>query len=233
MHIPKDLVAASAVPLVLGILAESQSYGYAIVKRVAELSDGQLQWTDGMLYPLLHRLEKLDLVSSQWSQSDAGRRRKYYQITPKGRDALMQHQVQWEVVSSALREVWGGGPGPVTGRVPRVPGSGSAGGVGIGRGLAVGSVPGSVAGRSGAGRRHVGDGVGLPGQTNAVTGPHMPGGAGGEADPDGPVGPSVREGAVAPVGPTSGRFPRVSGSSRRPGVVMPQRGGRGQEQTGR
>lgn len=120
MHIPKDLVAASAVPLVLGILAESESYGYAIVKRVAELSDGQLQWTDGMLYPLLHRLEKLDLVHSQWGQSDAGRRRKYYRITPKGRDTLMQHQVQWEAVNSALRGVWGGGSS--TGRVPRVSG---------------------------------------------------------------------------------------------------------------
>ena len=56
MHIDKDLVAASATPLVLAILAESESYGYAILKRVRALSGGELEWTDGMLYPLLHRL---------------------------------------------------------------------------------------------------------------------------------------------------------------------------------
>ena len=56
MQIDKDLVAASATPLVLAILAEGESYGYAILKRVRELSDGELEWTDGMLYPLLHRL---------------------------------------------------------------------------------------------------------------------------------------------------------------------------------
>ena len=57
MRIDKDLVAASATPLVLAILAEGESYGYAILKRVRELSGGELEWTDGMLYPLLHRLE--------------------------------------------------------------------------------------------------------------------------------------------------------------------------------
>ena len=58
MNIDKDLVAASATPLVLAILGEGESYGYAIVKRVVALSGGELQWTDGMLYPLLHRLER-------------------------------------------------------------------------------------------------------------------------------------------------------------------------------
>ena len=56
MRIDKDLVAASATPLVLAILADGESYGYAILKRVRELSGGELEWTDGMLYPLLHRL---------------------------------------------------------------------------------------------------------------------------------------------------------------------------------
>ena len=60
MNIDKDLVAAMATPLVLAILLEGPSYGYAILKRVRELSDGDLEWTDGMLYPLLHRLERLE-----------------------------------------------------------------------------------------------------------------------------------------------------------------------------
>ena len=63
MEMSKDLVAASATPLVLAILAEGDSYGYAIIKRVTELSGGHLQWTDGMLYPVLHRLERQGQVA--------------------------------------------------------------------------------------------------------------------------------------------------------------------------
>ncbi len=70
MAIYKDLVAASATPLILSILAEGESYGYAISKRVRELSAGQMQWTDGMLYPVLHRLEKQKLIESTWRSAE-------------------------------------------------------------------------------------------------------------------------------------------------------------------
>ncbi|MFI6574818.1 PadR family transcriptional regulator [Nocardiopsis sp. NPDC050513] len=106
MHIDKDLVAASATPLVLGILAEGESYGYAIVKRVNELSGGQMQWTDGMLYPLLHRLERNGYVQASWGTSDAGRRRKHYAITQAGLETLAERQKQWSVVADALKQVW-------------------------------------------------------------------------------------------------------------------------------
>ncbi|WP_017599598.1 PadR family transcriptional regulator [Nocardiopsis lucentensis] len=119
MHIDKDLVAASATPLVLGILAEGESYGYAIVKRVNELSGGQMQWTDGMLYPLLHRLERNGYVRASWGKSDAGRRRKHYAITEAGLETLAERQKQWSVVADALRQVWQAAshppfPGPAT-----------------------------------------------------------------------------------------------------------------------
>ena len=84
MDLSKDLVAASATPLVLGILAEGDSYGYAIIKRVTELSGGHLHWTDGMLYPVLHRLERQGLIASNWVASETGRKRKYYRITKEG-----------------------------------------------------------------------------------------------------------------------------------------------------
>jgi PadR family transcriptional regulator, regulatory protein PadR len=102
----KDLVAASATPLVLGILAEGESYGYAILKRVTELSGGRMQWTDGMLYPLLHRLERLGLVVATWGTSEAGRRRKHYALTPAGHEALAERRQQWAVVADVLQQVW-------------------------------------------------------------------------------------------------------------------------------
>jgi PadR family transcriptional regulator PadR len=101
--IGKDLVAASATPLVLAILSEGESYGYAIIKRVDGLSGGQLRWTDGMLYPVLHRLERNGLVKARWGQSESGRRRNYYRLTDQGSEELANQQRQWQVVNKTLR----------------------------------------------------------------------------------------------------------------------------------
>lgn len=106
MNIGKDLVAASATPFVLAILAEGDSYGYAIIRRVAELSGGELQWTDGMLYPVLHRLERFGYVEAHWATAETGRRRRYYRITGDGRAHLAAQRRQWQVVDSALKGIW-------------------------------------------------------------------------------------------------------------------------------
>jgi len=103
MNIGKDLVAASATPLVLAILSEGESYGYAILKRVDELSGGELQWTDGMLYPVLHRLERNGYVEATWGKAETGRRRKYYRLTDLGSEELASQRRQWHVVNAALR----------------------------------------------------------------------------------------------------------------------------------
>jgi PadR family transcriptional regulator, regulatory protein PadR len=106
VEINKDLTAASSTPLVLAILAERDSYGYAILQRVRELSGGQMEWTDGMLYPVLHRLERLGYVASRWEVAENGRRRKYYGITPRGRDRLADERRQWQLVDAVLEGVW-------------------------------------------------------------------------------------------------------------------------------
>ena len=103
MNIGKDLVAASATPLVLAILREGESYGYAILKRVDELSGGEMQWTDGMLYPVLHRLERNGYVKATWGKAESGRRRKYYRLTEEGSEELASQERQWQVVNAALR----------------------------------------------------------------------------------------------------------------------------------
>jgi PadR family transcriptional regulator PadR len=114
VHINKDLVAASATPLVLAILAEGENYGYAILKRVRQLSGGELEWTDGMLYPLLHRLRRLGYVTTEWRTPPEGRRRRYYALTDDGRAALAEQQQQWVTVTRALGDVWRGSGGRPT-----------------------------------------------------------------------------------------------------------------------
>lgn len=123
MEINKDLIAASSTPIVLAILAEGDSYGYAILQRVRELSGGHLEWTDGMLYPVLHRLSRLGLVESRWEVAESGRRRKYYRITPDGQDQLAEQRRQWQAVDSTLRGIWHAlsiAPGQLSGSIPLV-----------------------------------------------------------------------------------------------------------------
>jgi DNA-binding PadR family transcriptional regulator len=100
--VSKELVAASSRPIILSILAKGESYGYEIIQRVRVLSDEKLQWTDGMLYPILHRLEDAGLVRSRWGRSDSGRRRRYYSITASGKRALAAELRDWTVVNSAV-----------------------------------------------------------------------------------------------------------------------------------
>ena len=106
MSINKDLVAASSIPLVLAILAEGDSYGYAILQRVRDLSNGRLEWTDGMLYPVLHRLERVGHVKARWQEADSGRRRKYYRLTAQGQAQLAEERSQWQAVDATLRSIW-------------------------------------------------------------------------------------------------------------------------------
>jgi DNA-binding PadR family transcriptional regulator len=106
MDINKDLVAASSTPLVLAILAEGDTYGYAILKRVRELSGGHMEWTDGMLYPVLHRLERLGYIEASWEVPESGRRRKYYCLTARGRAQLAEERRQWQAVDATLRGIW-------------------------------------------------------------------------------------------------------------------------------
>lgn len=113
MQIGKDLIAASSTPIVLAILADGDSYGYAILERVRALSGGRMEWTDGMLYPVLHRLERQGLIVSRWETAETGRRRKYYAVTPAGRAQLAQERRQWDAVDATLRGLWQAVPAPL------------------------------------------------------------------------------------------------------------------------
>lgn len=106
MDISKDLIAASATPLILTILEQGESYGYAIIKRVHELSSGNMNFSDGTLYPVLHRLEKQKLIVSEKRQAENGRMRKYYRIMNEGKQAINEYKRQWAAVYETLKQVW-------------------------------------------------------------------------------------------------------------------------------
>jgi PadR family transcriptional regulator len=105
--LPKDLIAASAVPLLLAILAEGDSYGYAIIKRVRDASGGRIEWSEGMLYPVLHRLADGGHVQPYWQEAVNGRKRKYYRITPVGARELERRRKEWGIVNTAIEELGG------------------------------------------------------------------------------------------------------------------------------
>lgn len=105
----KVLVAASTKPLVLSILSYGENYGYKIIKEVERLSEGELEWTDAMLYPVLARMEKEGLLQSQWVKTESGRRRKYYRITTAGKERLAEERRQWLNVNQVFVKLWGMG----------------------------------------------------------------------------------------------------------------------------
>ncbi len=102
----KELVAASTIPLVLSILGEKESYGYELIQRVNELSGGAVQWSEGMLYPVLHWMEKEKLIESEWRAAESGRKRKYYRVRKEGRKALQHEKEQWTAVHATLTKLW-------------------------------------------------------------------------------------------------------------------------------
>lgn len=106
MEINKDLIAASSTPIVLATLAKRESYGYAILKHVQEASEQKMEWTDGMLYPVLHRLERLGFIEGKWKASTSGRKRKYYRITSRGKSQLAEELKQWQAVDATIRGMY-------------------------------------------------------------------------------------------------------------------------------
>ena len=104
--IAKELVAASTEPLILTLLSKGESYGYAIIQEVKRLSGDEMRWTDGMLYPVLHRMEDNGWIKSRWVASENGRKRKYYSIKKDGKRTLDEQRQQWLTVHSVLAGLW-------------------------------------------------------------------------------------------------------------------------------
>lgn len=102
--INKELLKGSSDILLLKVLADQPLYGYEIAKRIKALSDQVLKMGEGTLYPLLHRLEQAKLLESFWQDAN-GRKRKYYQLTARGRQVLEDKTAEWKTFSKAINSI--------------------------------------------------------------------------------------------------------------------------------
>jgi DNA-binding PadR family transcriptional regulator len=102
----KELVAASATPMILSVLSRGESYGYAIIQEIKVLSGNEIEWTDGMLYPVLRRLERQGLLESEWRVVDSGKKRRYYRIKKSGMKVLSEQRAQWQLTNRVLSKLW-------------------------------------------------------------------------------------------------------------------------------
>ena len=92
--------------LLLAILADGPAHGYAIIEALRNRSGGMFDLPEGTIYPALHRLENQGLLQSIWSD-EAPRRKRIYQLTPKGQKALESRQDEWKQFSNAINATVG------------------------------------------------------------------------------------------------------------------------------
>lgn len=114
MNIKKELTKGSSALLVLSVLENEEMYGYQIIKEIEKRSEDVFSFKEGTLYPILHAFEKDNYVVSYWTESEQGRKRKYYKITDKGRKVLVTSKKEWEAYSTAVKKVIKPQTSPVT-----------------------------------------------------------------------------------------------------------------------
>ncbi len=102
----KELIGASSIPILLTIISKKESYGYEIIKKVKEISNSKIEYKDGTLYPVLHKLEKKGFIKSYWKVTDSGRERKYYKICEKGKKELCVEKENWGIINQIISNLW-------------------------------------------------------------------------------------------------------------------------------
>jgi DNA-binding PadR family transcriptional regulator len=102
----RELNAAASEPAILAILNQGENYGYAIIQKIRVRSNERMQWTEGMLYPVLHRMEAKGLIRSRWVDGEGGPRRKFYKITAKGGKKLTAAKEEWATINGTLNSLW-------------------------------------------------------------------------------------------------------------------------------
>jgi transcriptional regulator len=102
---PNDLVQGTLDLLILKTIALEPKHGWAIAKRIQQMSGEVLQVQQGSLYPALHRLEQQGWIKAHWEETDTGRQAKFYSLTPPGRTYMKKEQSNWDRLSAAVNLV--------------------------------------------------------------------------------------------------------------------------------
>jgi transcriptional regulator len=103
----RHLAAGTYELIILDVLREGPAYGYGIIHRIAEQSRHRLQWMEGTVYPVLHRLEARGWIKGEWDRSRRGRERHYYRLTSRGRTAWREQRQHWKSFAAAVAAVLG------------------------------------------------------------------------------------------------------------------------------
>lgn len=106
-RLKKQMLDGNVETLLMTVLEDGTSYGYAIVRELNERAEGLLKLGEGTIYPVLHRMEEKGLISAHWQLAENGRQRKYYRLTPKGHRALAENRQQWGILSQLMRKIAG------------------------------------------------------------------------------------------------------------------------------
>lgn len=100
-NVSRELIGASAIPLILAILKEGDSYGYEIIQKIYKLSGEKIKWKDGSLYPVLKKLEGQSLIESYWN-TEGVRARRYFRILPAGATELQKEFSNWDLINTMM-----------------------------------------------------------------------------------------------------------------------------------
>ncbi|MGV8096501.1 MAG: PadR family transcriptional regulator [Mangrovibacterium sp.] len=104
--ISKDLMGASAIPIILSVLRSGDSYGYEIVQKVKELTKDEITWKEASIYPVLKKLENSGMIKSYLKVQEGERYRKYYTLLEGGKKQLEHNRHEWELVYSVFKKLW-------------------------------------------------------------------------------------------------------------------------------
>ncbi len=102
----KELIGAFAMPIILTVLRNGDSYGYEIVQKVKELTNDEIKWKEASIYPVLKKMENGGMIKSYWKVQSNERPRRYYTILADGKKQLEYNKAEWEMVYSLLGQLW-------------------------------------------------------------------------------------------------------------------------------
>ena len=108
MSIRDQIRKGSTTMLILALLSEEPMYGYQLSKELDERSDGYFEMKEGLLYPMLHRLQRDGFIAGNWRRPEGERRRRYYTITESGKAALAEQTAEWQTFMRKLQGVLAG-----------------------------------------------------------------------------------------------------------------------------